>query len=77
MEKHREKHNESMFKWLQTLIMPLVLVLVSGIVALQKDLSELLEYSIIFFIVILFVFGTFFLLKNLMNFNEKRKHTNK
>ncbi len=74
MEEHKEKHSENIFKWLQTIVVPLILVFISGIISLQKDLSELLEYSIIFFIVILFVFGTFFLLKNLMNFNEKKKN---
>ena len=74
IEKNKEKQSDNTFKWLQTIVVPLILVFVSGIISLQKDLSELLDYSFAIFIIILFVVGVFFVLKNLMNFKWKKKN---
>ena len=60
-------------RWLQTLIIPTVIALITAVIAKQNDVMQMLTYTFTIVIIFSVIYGIFSLIKSITFFHKKHK----
>jgi uncharacterized membrane protein YraQ (UPF0718 family) len=60
-------------RWLQTLIIPAIIAIITTIIAKQENIEEMLAYALVIVILFAVVYGTIAIIKSIGSFPQKRR----
>ena len=69
-EEHRKSRND---RWLQTLIIPIILAIITAVIANQKSIETVLTYVLTILMIFAIIYGLLIMITNIGVFPQKRQ----
>lgn len=73
MKTEYEKRNERLFKWTQTLIIPIILAVITAVIAKQSEFESIIAYASALLFAFAALYGVFVVFRNILAFPVKQK----
>ena len=73
MKAERESSNARLDKWLQILIIPVVIAIITAIVAKQISIEKMISYSISIIVLFAIIYGTILIFREISYLPKKRR----
>ena len=74
--KEKEKRSDKIDKWMQTMIIPVVLAIITGIISAQKDIEEILVYTFSLIALIIMIYGVIWIIRSIIGIFQKKGQNN-